>query len=190
MVRSWALHFSVAVILFALVAWRAAWLIAGVPDSTDQAEPARALAVQASESDSFRISFADVTLDSNGPFKLQRVGTETWDPNAAVWITPGEDQQPGWATWDDNGNGEIDEPAELGAAWSDDFCVVEHDGQMQQPSGRIIDRGAYVPFLENGTTTKDKATSGKTRSPWGVRLLYRLRPTIPASSSIQGQRHR
>ena len=164
----------VAVVLLALISWRAAWLFAGVPGSTDQADLARKLAMQERASGSFRISFAEVPLESSGPFVLQPTGMEVWDPGAAIWITPGDDQQPGWATWDDNGNGKVDEPAELGAAWSDDFCVVQHDGIIPQPSGRILDHGAYVPLIESGTATSDTATS---RS--GVRLLYWLRPSNP-----------
>ncbi|TWU01553.1 hypothetical protein [Neorhodopirellula pilleata] len=153
------LSVAVAIILLALVTWRAAWLFAGVPDSTAQADTARDLATrelgalnlatQEPAANAFRISFAELPLGFDEPFQLQQTGQMIWDPGAAIWITPGNDQQPGWATWDDNGNGKIDEPAELGAAWSDDFCVVEKDGQSQQPSGRIIDHGAYVPTSKN-----------------------------------------
>lgn len=144
------------VVLLALVAWRLAWLSAGVADVTSQADGVRAIAMNQSES--FRISFASETKDSRGPLRCELVGAEVWAPNAAVWITPGADEQPGWATWDDNGNGTVDDPGELGAAWSDDFCVVENDSSSSQPTGRIIDRGAY----------RDSAT--------GPRKLFRAQP--------------
>ncbi|EMI54439.1 hypothetical protein [Rhodopirellula sallentina] len=95
---------------------------------------------------------------------LRETGIEIWDASLPVWITPGEDGQPGWASWDDNRNGVVDEPGELGAAWSDDFCVVQLPGKPAPP-GRIIDRGGYRSLRPSDRQDHDrKNASGDSRS--------------------------
>lgn len=150
---------SVAVI-GSLVAWRALWMAAGVPDTTAIADDVRRnIQLQLGSSpnaltplppEPWRVSFAgvengDLTL---GATELIPSGTDVWDASLPVWITPGRDQQPGWARWDDNGDGVVDDPGELGAAWSDDHCVVEMPGEVP-PSGRVIDHGAFRPSNRN-----------------------------------------
>lgn len=146
-------------IIVCLAAWRALWLAAGVPDTTAIADDIRArmedqLAAPGhgphGSPERWRVSMREIAFEParrNPILVLDRIGVDQWDAELPIWITPGRDRQPGWAGWDDNGNGTVDESAELGAAWSDDGCIVELPGQ-QPPSGRIIDHGAFrpVPF--------------------------------------------
>lgn len=144
------MHWMVAITIVVLVGWKAVWLSAGVPDVTADADRARLRALQLlsdnPSANGYRLSLVDhpkeLVKEAVTPI-LQMTGAESWDTQLPIWITPGEDGLPGWAGWDDNGNGEVDELMELGAAWSDDFCVVESDGMRVKPIGRIIDRGAY-----------------------------------------------
>ncbi len=151
---------SVAVI-GCLVAWRGLWLAAGVPDTTPIADDVRRdietqlgyspNADAQPEPEHWRVSFARF---ASGDLKhraseLIRSGADVWDASLPIWITPGPDQQPGWAGWDDNGDGVIDDSGELGAAWSDDRCVVEMPG-AKQPRGRVIDHGAFRPLHRDG----------------------------------------
>ncbi|SMP78037.1 hypothetical protein SAMN06265222_12437 [Neorhodopirellula lusitana] len=154
-----------ASLIVALVGWRAAWLSASVPNVTADADVARFLVEQ--ETGSFLISFADSPGD---PLPLSRQagkprfvaeGASEWDASLPIWITPGEDGQPGWATWDDNQNGAVDEPAELGAAWSDDYCVVQlpdasESAKQELTAGRILDRGAYRPASDTDLSPRTR----------------------------------
>lgn len=82
-----------------------------------------------------------------------------WDDSAPVWLVPGPDGQPGWATWDDDGNGIVDDDSELGTAWSDDHCWPI--GAADVPSGsRVISRGGFVPLDGLGLTTGSIDFSG------------------------------
>ncbi len=69
-----------------------------------------------------------------------------FDPAARVRLLPGLDCQPGTADVDDNANGMIDDPGELGATFSDDQCIVE--ASRSAPSkivpSIVLQRGAYV----------------------------------------------
>lgn len=151
------------VIVVSLVAWRLLWLAAGVQDTTAIADRIRAqienqLGLPSDvhgggpEGDGhperWRVSMRDMDsalTQSSSSFELDRIAVDQWDAELPIWITPGRDRQPGWAGWDDNGNGIVDEPAELGAAWSDDDCVVAMPGE-QLLSGRVIDHGAFRPI--------------------------------------------
>lgn len=73
-----------------------------------------------------------------------------WDDDAWVYITAGPDGAPGIAGHDDNGNGAIDDPSELGATGSDDFAVAPGQpgyeaAKQGQTISRPISRGAVVP---------------------------------------------
>lgn len=150
-------------IVICLAVWRVVWLAAGVHDTTAIADDIRTQIEDQLGSPSdvrdrtpeggvrperWRVSIREMDSTPKRPrssFELDRVGVDQWDAELPVWITPGQDRQPGWAGWDDNGNGIVDEPAELGAAWSDDDCVVAMSGE-QLPSGRVIDHGAFRPI--------------------------------------------
>ncbi|MCM2370011.1 hypothetical protein [Aporhodopirellula aestuarii] len=156
---------SIALVV-CLAVWRGVWLMSGVSDTCAIADGAAAAASElvatqdvliaggAGETNSrpaavpWRISFANWEKNPDAvqsQINLRRSGTDLWDASLAVWITPGNDGQPGWATWDDNGDGVVDDPGELGAAWSDDFCVVQFPG-APAPAGRVIDRGGFRPI--------------------------------------------
>ncbi len=78
-----------------------------------------------------------------------------WDPAAAVYLTPGADALPGVALVDDDGNGSVDDPSELGATGSDDRVVAPEQTLVTEPlpavssapgeSARVVSRGAMVP---------------------------------------------
>lgn len=71
---------------------------------------------------------------------------QQFDPAARVRLLPGLDGQPGAADFDDNANGVIDDPGELGATFSDDLCIVEAShapANLIEPS-IVLQRGAYV----------------------------------------------
>ncbi|TWU19905.1 hypothetical protein [Allorhodopirellula heiligendammensis] len=149
-------------IIGALAVWRALWLAAGVPNTTDLADRVRREAQSQCDplprspvspsQERWRISFASVAdqrSTSRGAPQIVATGTDVWDPDLPIWITPGRDRAPGWADWDDNGDGVVDDSGELGAAWSDDHCVVELPG-MSPPQGRVIDHGAFGPRQSSG----------------------------------------
>jgi hypothetical protein len=74
-----------------------------------------------------------------------------WDESAAVYVIAGPDNHPGIAGIDDDGNGSIDDLAELGATGSDDFVVTPHQTGYERAVsgeivGRLINRGALVPL--------------------------------------------
>lgn len=150
-------NFCILIAVAVLVGWRGMWLASAVPDTTAWADTAAELAQQQLDrqhprletfSEQWRISFAaweQNALAARFPFALQASGQDLWDKTLPIWITPGRDGQPGWAGWDDNGDGVIDDDGELGAAWSDDFCVVQLPGEPP-PLGRIIDHGAFRPL--------------------------------------------
>ncbi|WP_044250462.1 hypothetical protein [Rhodopirellula sp. SWK7] len=176
------------VVVLCLVIWRGVWLTSGVENTCSTAdfaaaEARRMLGVGASSnanaapersprpsSVGWRISFAAAQDGVAMPFALRQSGTDVWDDELPVWITPGKDGQPGWATWDDNGDGTVDEPGELGAAWSDDFCIVQLPGQTP-PEGRIIDHGGFRPVdTETTTATSDAQRDLPSDSVRRVRL--------------------
>jgi len=173
-----------------LMAWRAVWIGAAVPDDGHDAdaivrhlraaERRAGLADEAVASESIDVEYrvlpgsarrdATATLlnqqpdtsrgvaPSHGDVRelasladaLNRYGlvvtaVERWDEQAPIWITPGRDGQPGWQGWDDNGDGRVDDAGELGAAWSDDLCVVTANQPDVGGPVRMIDRGAFVP---------------------------------------------
>src|SRR5690606_10202356 len=94
-------------------------------------------------------------LDSSGwvelPPQWQQISVRYWDAAAAVYVTAGPDGLPGIAGIDDDGNGSIDDLAELGATGSDDRVVAPgQDGYVQAAGGkilaRLINRGALLPL--------------------------------------------
>jgi hypothetical protein len=155
------------VVIIGLVGWRGVWLASGVPDSTTLADHARAqISRSTKELENaptlvrHRISFATLERDqavARSPMTVLPQGLDVWDDTLAVWITPGQDTAPGWKTWDDNGNGIVDDESELGAAWSDDFCIVELPGHPT-PVGRIIDQGGYRPSVKTDFTDHEPQT--------------------------------
>jgi len=158
------LVFTLAVL--GLLGWRCVWLVSAVPNTTAWADAVRQQAAQqcsvvADHPEKLRISFAawehDPAAFRGGfrrSFSLHEAGVDVWDAGLPVWITPGSDGEPGWATWDDNGNGTVDDDGELGAAWSDDFCVVALPGETE-PLGRILDSGAFVTLAEGQSDNSD-----------------------------------
>lgn len=145
-------------IVICLACWRAVWLAAGIPDTTEIADDIRSRIVAQLgppedacdvPPERWRVSLSELDVHPANPrtsFEIVRIGVDQWDAHLPIWITPGRDRQPGWAGWDDNGDGITDEPGELGAAWSDDDCVVAIPGELQ-PEGRVIDHGAFRPIL-------------------------------------------
>jgi len=82
-------------------------------------------------------------LASRTRFQWQR-----FDPDARVRLLPGADGQPGTIDVDDNANGVIDDPGELGATYSDDQCMVEASESAPSaitPSA-VLQLGAFVPM--------------------------------------------
>lgn len=161
------MRWLLSITLGALVGWRVVWLLSGVPDVTAQADQVRLEAFKAMANDvtandasveAYLVAFLN-DWDDTSPTGLHLIREEIWDPELPIWITPGRDDEPGWAGWDDNRNGEVDEAGELGAAWSDDFCVVGMSEEPAQPAGRIIDRGAFRK-TQNGEKT------GRLRFTW------------------------
>lgn len=138
------MRWALAITLFALVAWRVVWLSAGVRDVTAEADRVRAMVLDEirGNANAYLVTFVNAA-DTGSPPSWHVGEEEVWDSELPIWITPGADGMPGWAGWDDNRNGEIDEANELGAAWSDDFCVVEMDHQTSAPNGRVLDRGGF-----------------------------------------------
>ena len=85
------------------------------------------------------------------PPQWQRLTIAHWDAGAAVYVTAGPDGLPGIAGIDDDGNGSVDDLAELGATGSDDFVVAPGQvGYEQAAAGnilaRLISRGALIPL--------------------------------------------
>ncbi len=140
-----------------LVVWRCVWLASGVPDTTASADAVReeiqrrlgldtdwvihADGDANAPPEQWRVSFEHVE-SNNQPLRLTDAGIDVWDNTLPIWITPGRDAHPGWAGWDDNGDGTIDDSGELGAAWSDDRCVVQMPSE-KSPGGRVIDHGGF-----------------------------------------------
>ncbi|TWT75146.1 hypothetical protein [Allorhodopirellula solitaria] len=169
-----------------LAGWRGLWLAAGVPDTTATADRVRQVietqigstAAKEANDTPWRVSFAPVghhTINTPSSFEIVPVGTDLWDASLPVWITPGRDRQPGWAGWDDNDNGEIDDSGELGAAWSDDFCVVQMPADPA-PDGRVLDHGAFRPLPpndEHGAIGEGRVTheAGAIRQRFDVRYI-------------------
>ena len=85
--------------------------------------------------------------------------------DAMVILGVGHDGQPGRAGVDDNGNGMLDDPSELGAVGSDDECLAPsdegYDVTFNQPHSIVISRGAFIqatsttPLTETRSRTVD-----------------------------------
>lgn len=140
-------------------AWRGMWLAAGVRDTTAIADAVRSH-LQTLVADETGDVSTLAYFDTTGAFNRSNwrlVSRQKFDPDAKVWIVPGTDGEPGWAGWDDNQNGVVDDRGELGAAWSDDHCVTPAD-QLYMPlyrsRSRVINRGAYVPIDSSIKITK------------------------------------
>ncbi len=146
------------------VGWRGMWLASGVPDTTHLADEARTQvgrSVKELENApllvNHRLSFAAYERGealTGSPMTVLPQGLDVWDDKMPVWVTPGRDAAPGWKDWDDNGNGIVDDESELGAAWSDDFCIVQLPGHPT-PVGRIIDQGGYRPSVKTDFTDSE-----------------------------------
>lgn len=77
---------------------------------------------------------------------VSRIEIQLYDQDAVVLIRAGVDGQPGVAGVDDNGDGIVDNRAELGATRSDDICVVAAaDQDFAEEPALILERGAMVP---------------------------------------------
>ena len=75
-----------------------------------------------------------------------------FDAAAEVIIDAGQDGQPGRKNADDNANGVVDDPREIGAVGSDDRCLAPSDEgyaeALQDEATVVISRGAMVPAGE------------------------------------------
>jgi hypothetical protein len=82
---------------------------------------------------------------ANTQFQWQR-----FDPAARVRLLPGADGQPGTIDFDDNANGVIDDPGELGATYSDDQCIIEasESAPSEIKPSVVLQLGAYVPVSQ------------------------------------------
>ena len=69
--------------------------------------------------------------------------------DAAIILGVGADGQPGRAGFDDNLDGTIDDPREIGAVGSDDRCLAPadsgYDEMLSAPGTITISRGSVVP---------------------------------------------
>ncbi|MGV3484443.1 MAG: hypothetical protein ACO1RT_08495 [Planctomycetaceae bacterium] len=96
------------------------------------------------------------TAEDGAVHNLQVAGTapprvqlqiSRWDQDAPVYVTAGQDRQPGAAGIDDDGNGVTDDRQELGATGTDDEVLTPKDSQYEQAhSGDlpalVLSRGA------------------------------------------------
>jgi len=83
-----------------------------------------------------------------------RLRISAWDRDAIVYVTVGEDDAPGVAGVDDEGNGIVDDLSEIGATGSDDVMLTPVDaGYDDAASGKtvsiILSRGAMIPVPPN-----------------------------------------
>lgn len=101
---------------------------------------------------------------------LNLVSVRVWDSEAPVYVTGGDDGQPGRAGVDDDGNTVVDDLSELGATGSDDAIVTPgqagfeaaRDGQVVS---RILSRGAVVDvasdrFISGNLVSRDTGGDG------------------------------
>ena len=107
--------------------------------------------IDATEADPSLLTQLDPSPWPELPPQWQQLTVHYWDAAAAVYVTAGSDGQPGIAGIDDDGNGSIDDLAELGATGSDDFVVAPGQYGYEQAAGseilaRLISRGALVPL--------------------------------------------
>ena len=74
---------------------------------------------------------------------------EHFDPQAAILLTAGADGAPGRLGIDDDFDGVIDNPSELGAVGSDDHVVTpidpDFEQQLDRSYSRIVGRGTFIP---------------------------------------------
>lgn len=151
--RSEAVLLLIGIIVLVGVLWRSVWLTAGLADTTWQADIVRSRVLPATQEEldlpdpvQWLVTFPSEIADQDSgkiPADYELLSVSGWDSDQPVWVVAGDDGKPGWINWDDNGDGVVDDMKELGAAWSDDFCLVSRelpDGQI----GRIIDRGGFV----------------------------------------------
>ena len=61
-----------------------------------------------------------------------------WDPQAVVYVSAGNDAQPGVAGVDDEGNGVVDDRAELGATGSDDEVLTPEHPNYAKAQGQAV----------------------------------------------------
>ena len=148
-----------------LVVWRMGWLSAGVTDQTASADAIRLNAI-AMTSEVLGVRF-DPSSDTRWLLFMNQNGTQhsispdsiavqAWDEDAPVWIVGGADAKPGWAGWDDDRNGTIDDVSELGAAWSDDECTTAANSITESLAHRIISRGAFLPAKADDLQAVDR----------------------------------
>ncbi len=81
--------------------------------------------------------------------QLHDASLEWFDPEAEIVLTAGADGAPGRRGIDDDFDGVIDNPSELGAIGSDDHCATptdpDFDQHINRPFSRVVDHGAYAP---------------------------------------------
>ncbi|TWT82011.1 hypothetical protein CA13_34660 [Planctomycetes bacterium CA13] len=80
---------------------------------------------------------------------LPQTPSRHFDPDAEVILFAGADGLPGRAEIDDDFNGIVDDPSELGAFRSDDVCLTPNDPtylsvRSGQASWKVISRGSSV----------------------------------------------
>ncbi|MEM6980130.1 MAG: hypothetical protein AAF539_10740 [Planctomycetota bacterium] len=161
-----------------LVVWRLVWLASGPDLDTAMADQWRrqALAIAADvRRDQLNSSIPADQIELNvftDDFDSLDVTVERFDPEAAVWIVAGQDGAPGYRGWDDDRDGVVDNASELGAAWSDDYCVTALPTTLDfnQPR-RVVFRGAYVPVTSNKLS---ELVSAQQTNPQ-IRLLFGAR---------------
>ncbi|MCC9642335.1 hypothetical protein LOC71_08615 [Rhodopirellula sp. JC740] len=172
--------------------WRALWIVACVPDRTDTADQVRKVVTTSIQQDlrvagwsESQIDAAELSLlvraakspassDVNPDLSnWNRTSVQRFDPEAEVWIVPGKDGQPGWAGWDDDQNGTVDDRSELGAAWSDDHCVTPLSPDfpaIPRERSRIINRGTFVASDWKTVATANSTDSQSSNLRW--RFVY------------------
>ena len=87
---------------------------------------------------------------------VERIQVQAFDPDAPVFVTAGADERPGQAGFDDDQDGVLDNPSELGAVFSDDATLAPTDpgyaaaaAETAPLLARVISRGAYVPLRDD-----------------------------------------
>lgn len=152
--------------IFLAVAWRS-YALTLAPDHPQDLTAVRNAVVDWIE----RVETRELSEPIVIPESLRTLGVtnirwQRFDLQALVMMRPGADGKPGIADIDDNGNGIVDDEAELGATGSDDVCVVatddDRDNRLRDDGKEddvatsptlVLQRGARVPSIAARATS-------------------------------------
>jgi hypothetical protein len=101
---------------------------------------------------------------------LALASVRVWDDDVPVYVTGGDDGQPGRAGVDDDGNTVVDDVSELGVTGSDDAVVTPGEAGFEAARdglvvSRILSRGAVVDvaadrFIAGNLAPRDSGGDG------------------------------